>query len=89
MLRVLPVILSIALTVYCLIDLGMTPAGTQVRNLPRWAWVVVILLFPIFGPIAWLAAGRPKAPTGPGVGVRPDGRVLAPDDDPEFLAEIE
>ena len=30
-----------------------------IRNLPKLAWIVIILLFPIVGGVAWLVAGRP------------------------------
>ena len=69
----------------------------DVRALPRWAWVVIILFFPLLGSIAYLAAGRPqKAGAGqavwrPGAGFpepeRP--RRPAPDDDPEFLRQLD
>ena len=31
----------------------------EVRALPRIVWVIVILLFPLVGSIAYFAAGRP------------------------------
>jgi phospholipase D-like protein len=90
MTRALPAIITIALAIFCLIDLGMTRAGEEVRILPKWAWVFIILLFPILGPIGWLFAGRPKSdgPSRPmprGTSAAP----LAPDDDPSFLADLE
>lgn len=90
MLRVLVTLIPIALAIFCLIDVGMSSGDGQVRLMPRWAWVLVIVLFPIIGPLAWLFAGRPaNKPQGglerPGGGpVRP-----APDDDPAFLGELE
>ncbi|MEE3125942.1 MAG: PLD nuclease N-terminal domain-containing protein [Actinomycetota bacterium] len=54
-------VLSFAFAVFCLID----AIGTaQPRNLPKWAWIVMILLFPLLGSIAWFVAGRPQ-PTPP------------------------
>ncbi|MBM6399912.1 PLD nuclease N-terminal domain-containing protein [Phycicoccus sonneratiae] len=58
MLRYLPYVLSLALTVYCLIDCLQTDE-VVVRNLPKIAWVMLVLLFPVVGPVAWLVAGRP------------------------------
>lgn len=58
MLRVLPFIIELALLVFCLIDAIQSPEG-EIRNLPKWAWIVLILIFPIVGGIAWLVVGRP------------------------------
>ena len=57
--RYLPVVIELVLLVYCLIDCVQTD-GTVVRNLPKLAWVGIIILLPIIGPIAWLVAGRPE-----------------------------
>lgn len=59
MLRYLPYVLSLALTVYCLIDCLQTDEVVM-RNLPKIAWVMLVLLFPVVGPVAWLVAGRPS-----------------------------
>ena len=55
-----------------------------VRNLPKIAWLILILLFPVVGPAAWLIAGRP--PRGPRQ-VQPR-RPRGPDDDPDFLKDL-
>ena len=62
MLRYLPYVLSLALTVYCLIDCLQTDE-VLVRNLPKIPWLLLILLFPVVGPVAWLVAGRPDRAT--------------------------
>jgi hypothetical protein len=91
MLRLLPVLLLIGLTVYALIDCLSTERA-QVRNLPRIAWVFVILVFPLIGSLAWLFAGRPVQTAVPDAARRttstPARRPLAPDDDPEFLRKL-
>jgi len=95
MTRGLPVLLELGLTIFCLIDCVQT-AETSVRNLPKWGWIVMILIFPLIGSVAWLVAGRPTAAE------RARGRAAgypeyerprrpgptAPDDDPEFLRAI-
>lgn len=79
MLRILPVIISLALSIYCVVDC-IKSDNDAVRGLPKLVWVFVILLFPIAGSLAWLFAGRPQAaPTRR----RPLPR--GPDDDPDFL----
>ncbi|MCW2780866.1 MAG: hypothetical protein JWR35_1315 [Marmoricola sp.] len=47
------------LWLYCILDAIMTPDGAA-RNLPKAAWIFVVLLFPLVGSIAWLAAGKPE-----------------------------
>ena len=69
----------------------------EVRALPRFVWVILILLFPLVGPIVYFAVGRPVPTTAradvwrPGSGFpevnRP--RSVAPDDDPEFLRGLD
>ncbi|MBY8876013.1 PLD nuclease N-terminal domain-containing protein, partial [Micromonospora sp. PLK6-60] len=69
----------------------------QIRVLPRIAWVLIILFFPIVGSVAWFVAGREKAATRPGAGapqglgdrLRSRPRPVAPDDDPEFLRTVD
>ena len=60
----LPILLELGLLVFCLIDAIQTPEH-QVRNLPRWAWILLIVFFPIVGGVAWLVAGRPTRPSAP------------------------
>jgi hypothetical protein len=52
-------IVTFALWVFCLVDAIGAPSN-RVRNLPKVAWIILILLFPLVGSIAWLAAGRPE-----------------------------
>ena len=84
MLRYLPVLLSLALTVYCVVDAIQTRDGAA-RNLPKIAWLILILLFPLVGPVAWLIAGRPRRGTR---GVTQQRRPRGPDDDPDFLKDL-
>ena len=55
-------VVSFALWVYCLIDVIGTP-DARIRNLPKVVWVLLVLLFPLVGSIAWLVAGRPDSST--------------------------
>lgn len=86
MLRALAVLAAIALTVYALADCAQSEAR-HVRTLPRGAWLVVILVLPVLGPLLWIALGRPLAGGGPERGARPG--PLAPDDDPDFLRRLD
>ena len=68
MLRVLPFAIELALLVFCVIDVIQSPE-IEIRNLPKWTWIILIVLLPLVGCIAWLVAGRP---------VRPQGNVWRP-----------
>ena len=79
--RVLFVVLSIAIQLYGLIDCAQRE-DSDVRSLPRWGWLIIIVLIPTIGAVAYLVAGRPKRP---GTGGKKPKRSIAPDDDPDFL----
>jgi hypothetical protein len=100
MLRAIFYAIPIVLAIFAIVDCVQTP-DDEVRGLPRFAWLVLIVLIPIAGPIAWLLAGTHRAgaegqrqawPAGPGNNEpglrRPVRRVVAPDDDPEFLSQL-
>jgi hypothetical protein len=96
--RGVPVIVLVLLWLYCLFDaIGSDPA--RVRNLPKGAWVVLVLLLPDVGSVAWLVLGRPRGPARSlpykgNTGIPPEydrpGRAAAqnPDDDAQFLEQV-
>ena len=100
MLRVLPFVLVIGLYVYALIDLA-TARSTEIRVLPRLVWLLVIIVIPVLGVIAWLAFGRPlPVRDGPRISDLLSGRErpkgtdyragpVALDDDPDFLRGLD
>ncbi|MFJ5776511.1 PLD nuclease N-terminal domain-containing protein [Streptomyces sp. NPDC093094] len=92
MLRLLMYLVPLALTIFAFIDCLNTPED-EARHLPKIAWVFIILLFWIVGPIAWLAAGKVRTP--PANGRTPSewhrnhrAQFVAPDDNPEFLKSL-
>ncbi|MFF3863961.1 PLD nuclease N-terminal domain-containing protein [Streptomyces sp. NPDC002209] len=85
MLRYLPFLLIIALTIYAFIDCLNTPEE-EVKHLPKVVWVIIILLFSIVGPVVWLFAGRQRSVVGGGRARRT--QWVAPDDNPEFLRSL-
>lgn len=67
-------ILALVVTVYALVDLTVTD-DRRIRRLNRVLWVVLIVVLPVIGPLAWLTWGK---------GPRSAARPMAPDDDPAF-----
>ncbi|MDG4792656.1 PLD nuclease N-terminal domain-containing protein [Micromonospora sp. WMMD1082] len=84
------VVLAVCALISCL-----SAEEDGIRHLPRIAWLLIILFFPLVGAIAWFVAGRDRTTTGGSTpwatGGRPAERARppAPDDDPEFLRSIE
>lgn len=91
MLRAIPAILSIAIAIFALADCVQTE-DERVRGLPKWAWIVLIVLIPWVGPITWLIVGKDRtggAGRGPGRGAPRRSGPMAPDEDPEFLRKLD
>jgi hypothetical protein len=86
---------EVVLAVCALISCLSAEEG-EIRALPRIAWVLIILFFPLVGSIAWFVAGREQGarrprtgwPMGNGFSEQDRRRSGAPDDDPEFLASL-
>ncbi|GGM33392.1 PLDc N-terminal domain-containing protein [Promicromonospora citrea] len=100
--RVLLILAVVGLAVYALVDVWGSEEDER-GGLPRWLWVLLIVLLPLLGAIAWIvvrvsarrsgtsgpgSGGRPTPPRPGGGPRRPSGPV-APDDDPEFLWRLE
>ncbi len=49
--------LALAFEVYCVVDV----VRSEVQSLPKWAWILLILLVSPIGGIAYLIAGRKPA----------------------------
>jgi hypothetical protein len=89
--------LEIILAVLAMISCLSAYEG-ELRALPKFVWVIVILLFPLVGSIVYFVAGRPLPETqARGSNLRPGSgfpeyerpRQLAPDDDPAFLKALD
>lgn len=88
MIRVLAAVALLVFTVYCVVD-AVQSEDHRVRGLPKILWIVLVLVFPVAGGLAWLVAGRPQSILDIIFGDRNQGRgprgPLGPDDDPDFL----
>jgi hypothetical protein len=47
----------LAVWLFCIIDVITTP-DSQIRNLPKLAWLLIVIVLSDLGSIAWLVAGR-------------------------------
>lgn len=77
---VLFVIAYVALVAWCITDVLQHPSDSP-HGLPRYLWVLIIVIAPYVGAAAWLLLklkGRGPAPES-------GGRQVPPDDDPEYL----
>jgi hypothetical protein len=71
-------VLEYGLALFCFIDVATSPEAA-VPWIPRWGWIVAVLVFPAAGSIAWLVAGRPRR--GKLRGVAAQAAVAADSDD--------
>jgi hypothetical protein len=82
--RALPILVALVLAVYALIDCLQTDPA-EVPGPRRPIWLALIVLLPVVGPVVWIVASRlRRRPHRP----RQVPRVVAPDDNPDFLREI-
>lgn len=92
--------LTFVVWVYTLVKVVTTP-DALIRNLPKVAWLLIVLFFPMLGTIGWFVFGAPEArgqrPLSSHERARPDfpeydrpGRAAAadPEKDAEFLRQI-
>ena len=70
----------LALDVFAIVDIVMIDRR-RVRGLPKAAWAFIVLI-PVIGLLLWFLIGRAPLRN------RPVTRVVAPDDDPNFLQSI-
>ncbi len=83
----------LALWLYCLFDVITTPEQ-DVRNLPKFLWVLIVILLADIGALTWLLVGRPRRQhavyaAGSGGWAQSGDVPRGPDDDPEFLRSLD
>jgi hypothetical protein len=83
--RVALAVAVLAIFVYGLVDVIRTD-GRQARGISKPAWIIVMIILPVLGAVLWLLIGRPRG-TPP---VRQNySHPTSPDDDPDFLRNLE
>lgn len=81
-------LVALLLAVYGVLSILTTPPD-RVQHLPRAAWLVLVLVVPLAGGLAWLLAGRPALPSASSpVRARRGAAAPAPDDDAAFLRQL-
>jgi Phospholipase_D-nuclease N-terminal len=65
----LGLVVAVALWIFCVFDAITTPEA-KVRNLPKLAWVFLVVLTLDLGALLWLVLGRPWGAAGSRVGAR-------------------
>lgn len=66
-------ILTVAGMVIALVDLIMRDES-QIKHLPKFAWILLVILLPLIGTILWFTLGREYSSAGLG-GFTPAGRA--------------
>lgn len=57
MVRALVYIVPVALAIYALFDLARSLPEERV-GIRRWAWVLIVVLIPVLGPLVWILVSR-------------------------------
>lgn len=82
-------ILVIALMVGALVDI-IKRDDSQVRYLPKMAWVVIVILLPLIGSLLWFAIGREYSEAGLRIPrMRPAARPTSMRPDPVPAAPVD
>jgi Phospholipase_D-nuclease N-terminal len=89
--RYLPFLILAAITIFTIVDIALIE-DSRVRFLPKFAWVIGVLIFSVVASALWFIIGRerlePGNVSGGSFGPRPRRGPVAPDDDPDFLGKL-
>lgn len=83
--RVLVAVAVLAIFVYGLVDVIRTDKHLT-RGISKTAWIVVMVVLPVVGAALWFIIGRPR---GSSPAPQSYTHTTAPDDDPDFLRNLE
>lgn len=80
------IFVAVALAVVALVDCALSP-GAEVRTLPKVAWLAIVVVLPVVGPLLWFVFGRARATRARVSPAAPHPN--APDDDSHFLSGLD
>lgn len=64
--------------IYSLVTCVLTPEN-EIRGIPKWGWLILIVLLPLLGAVLWIGVGRERRPAGPrGYGAAAQNTVAPP-----------
>ena len=52
-------VLEYGLAVFCFVDI-LRSSEAAVPWVPRWGWIIAVLVFPLAGAVAWIGAGHQR-----------------------------
>lgn len=79
----------LAFWLFSLFDVITTPEE-EVRQSPKIVWLIIVAAVPLVGGVFWMMRGRPRVAGAPYPVPRDSGSLpKGPDDDPEFLRELD
>jgi hypothetical protein len=85
MVYVLVALIALGVWLYALFEVLTTDEG-DIRSLSKFTWILLVLLTFWVGGILWLLFGRPRGGIVP---ARRSHPPRGPDDDPEFLQNLD
>ena len=83
MLRVLLVIVLLGVYIASIIDVIRTPSSES-RRLPKYVWLLLVIVLPVLGGAMWWLLGRVWPERG-----RRSRKMASPDDDARFLRQLD
>ena len=83
--RVLVAVAVLAIYVYGIVDVIRTDKNLT-RGISKTAWIAVVVVLPVVGAALWFIIGRPRKDRS---APQTYTRTTAPDDDPDFLRNLE
>jgi hypothetical protein len=83
--RVLVAVVVLAIFVYGLVDVIRTDKHLT-RGISKTSWIIVMVVLPVVGAALWFIIGRPRAGSP---APQSYSHPTAPDDDPDFLRNLE
>ena len=54
----------VAAWIYSVVTCVLTP-DSEVRGIPKFAWLILIVLLPLLGSVLWIGVGRTRMPRAP------------------------